>query len=162
MLISYQLIHYQSFGCADLMFMSTHLIFQLFFTTALIVFISTRFLYAPPLFTLIVISLGGQGTEVPQIGLLAGNCPFGSAGNCVGLCLCLLALTLGCHRFGTKINLARLLGMTPALSNVGWRLSLLIRTGLPQKICQYIRIHIQLSKSTSYHCVLDLYGVKNS
>lgn len=55
---------------------------------------------------------------------------------CVRLHLCLLASPLGCHGFGFLINPARLEDIRAAPSSVGCMPSLLIRPGLPQKVCQ--------------------------
>lgn len=50
---------------------------------------------------------------------MAGYRPIRSTEKCVGLQLSLLASTLGFEGFGTKMDLARLLEMRAAPSNVG-------------------------------------------
>ncbi len=60
----------------------------------------------------------------------------GSTEKRVGLQLCLLASTLACQGFGSRIHLARFLEMRAAPSKVGWIPSLLIRPGPPQNVNQ--------------------------
>lgn len=125
------------------MFRIPHLIFLSFLTSALVVFIFTikTFLYS--ILCLYFINVGGQGTDRAPMGLFAGKHPNGRKEKHVGWGLCLWACTLGCQDFGTKINLAKLLGMRYAPSNMKSMPSLLIRPGLPKKVCQL---------STKLHC----------
>ena len=88
------------------------------------------------LYTLDLIDLCGRGTDTVSMWFWVGNCSNGSAEKRVGLQLCLLVSTLGCHGFGLLINSAIFLDMRAAPSKVGCMPSLLIRPGLPQKVCQ--------------------------
>ena len=95
------------------MFRGPHLVFSV--SSALAVFIFTRFLYDTlPFFTFDLIKLRGQGKKMPlwdywqEIVLMEA-----------GRSHSVLASSLGCQCFGTKINVARLLEMSVAPSNVG-------------------------------------------
>ncbi len=70
------------------------------------------------------------------MGLLAGYCPNGSTEKHEGLQLSLLASTLACWGFVSRVYLARFLEMRAAPSKVGWMPSLLIRQPLPQNVRQ--------------------------
>ena len=81
-----------------------------------------------------LLKLCGQGTDTVSMGLQVGDSK-GSGEKHVRLQLCFLASTLSCQ-FGWLIYPAIFLDMRADPSLVGWMLSLLIRPGLPQRVCQ--------------------------
>ena len=86
---------------------------------------------------LFVLGLGGRGADTVMIGLTwVGDCSNRSAEERVRLRLCCLVWTLGCHGFGSLVDLARFLVRRAAPSKVGWTPSLRIRPGFPQKVDQ--------------------------